>query len=222
MTTDFGSNLLTIVSNNGEYWEENIAPGAVVLRQYALAQADTLLAGIDELLLVSPFRNMQTPGGHTMSVGLSGCGRYGWVSDRRGYRYTTTDPLTDKPWPDMPDVFHDLAVHAAARAGYPEFAPDACLINGYKPGTKMGLHQDKNEQDFSAPIVSVSLGVPANFQFGGQQRTDKAQKIPLAHGDVVVWGGESRLNFHGVLTLRKAYHPLTGDRRINLTFRKVM
>ncbi|CAG0911685.1 unnamed protein product, partial [Cyprideis torosa] len=131
---------------------------------------------------------MQTPGGHTMSVSLSGCGCYGWVSDRRGYRYTTTDPLTDKPWPVMPDIFRDLAIRAAARAGYPGFAPDACLINCYRPGTKMGLHQDKNERDFCAPIVSVSLGVPANFQFGGRQRTDKAQKIPLAHGDVVVWG----------------------------------
>ncbi|MEZ5536091.1 MAG: DNA oxidative demethylase AlkB [Thiolinea sp.] len=220
MSDDSGHDLLTLASN-GDVWEESIAPGAVVLRQHAVKQGGALLTSVDNLVLQSPFRNMQTPGGFTMSVGLTSCGRYGWISDRRGYRYTGTDPQTNRPWPEMPDLFRDLAVRAAAQAGYPGFEPDACLINCYKPGTKMALHQDKNERDFSAPIVSVSLGVPANFQFGGLQRSDKPVKVPLMHGDVVVWGGESRLNFHGVLTLRKACHPLTGDQRINLTFRKV-
>lgn len=208
--------------SNGEVWQEDLVHGAVVLRQFAVSQAADLLRSVAEVVQQSPFRNVQTPGGHFMSVRLTGCGQYGWVSDRGGYRYTNSDPLSNEPWPPMPDILYDLAVQAAARAGYPVFTPDACLINCYKPGTKMGLHQDKDERDFSAPIVSVSLGVPANFQFGGKQRTDKPLKIPLTHGDVVVWGGEARLNFHGVLTLRKAYHPLTGDQRINLTFRKVM
>jgi alkylated DNA repair protein (DNA oxidative demethylase) len=215
-----GDDLLRGISN-GEVWEEVIAPGALVLRQYAVNQAAGLLRSVEQITARSPFRHMQTPGGFTMSVRLSSCGQYGWVSDRRGYRYTESDPLTGQPWPEMPESFRELAVHAARRAGYAHFEPDACLINCYQPGTKMALHQDKNERDFSAPIVSVSLGVPANFRFGGTQRSDKPLKIPLAHGDVVVWGGVSRLNFHGVLTLRKACHPLTGDQRINLTFRKV-
>lgn len=199
-----------------------ICPDAVVLRQFALAESQHLLAAVSQLVVKSPFRKMQTPGGFTMSVELSSCGACGWVSDRRGYRYASLDPLIQQSWPEMPDSFRGLATRAAKRAGYADFEPDTCLINCYEPGTKMSLHQDKDEQDFSAPIVSVSLGVPANFQFGGRQRSDKPVKIPLLHGDVVVWGGEARLNFHGILTLRKAYHPLTGDKRTNLTFRKAM
>lgn len=206
---------------NEEVWEEVICPGAVVLRQFAIPESNQLLTEVEQLVAYSPFRKMITPGGFTMSAGLSSCGDYGWVSDRQGYRYESVDPSTARPWPAMPVSFRNLAVKAAQRAGYPDFEPDACLINCYEPGAKMSLHQDKNEQDYAAPIVSVSLGVFANFQFGGLQRSDKPVKIPLVHGDVVVWGGTARLNFHGVLPLREGYHPLTGDKRINLTFRKV-
>lgn len=201
-------------------WVEAICPGAVVLRQYATTRAETLFAAVQHIAQQSPFRQMQTPGGHTMSVAITNCGALGWITDRKGYRYESVDPQTGQPWPDMPTSLQDFAHAAAATAGFPGFHSDACLINRYQPGTKMGLHQDKDEQDFSAPIVSVSLGVPATFQFGGLKRSDKPVKVPLAHGDVVVWGGEARLRFHGVMTIRQAYHPLTGHERINLTFRK--
>ncbi len=202
------------------WWQEPICPGAVVLRQFATAATTDILTTLDGLIADAPLRQMQTPGGGKMSAALSACGDYGWVSDRRGYRYAAIDPLTQQAWPEMPDLLSTLAARAAAAAGYPHYSPDVCLINCYETGAKMGLHQDKDELDFSAPIVSVSLGVPANFQFGGAKRTDKPVKIPLQHGDVVVWGGPARLNFHGVLTVRKALHPLTGSRRFNLTFRK--
>lgn len=205
---------------NVETWTETICPGAVILRQYATSQADNILQEIQQVTRQSPFRQMQTPGGYTMSVALSSCGDYGWVSDRNGYRYSRTNPQTGQAWPPMPKGFCELAQAAALDAGFPDFQADACLINRYTPGSKMGLHQDKDEQDFSAPIVSVSLGVPATFQFGGLKRSDRPVKIPLMHGDVVVWGGEARLRYHGVLTIRQAYHPLTGHDRINLTFRK--
>lgn len=205
---------------NAETWTETICPGTVVLRQYATSQAESILREVKQIIQQAPFRQMQTPGGYTMSVALSSCGDYGWVSDRNGYRYSHTNPQTGQVWPLMPESFRELAQAAALEAGFPNFQPDACLINHYTPGSKMGLHQDKDEQDFSAPIVSVSLGVPATFQFGGMKRSDTPVKIPLMHGDVVVWGGEARLRFHGVLTIRQAYHPLTGHDRINLTFRK--
>jgi alkylated DNA repair protein (DNA oxidative demethylase) len=206
--------------DNSETWAETICPGAVVLRQYVTAQSESIWAAVQQITQQAPFRQMQTPGGHTMSVALSSCGEYGWVSDRNGYRYSRTNPQTGQAWPLMPESFRALAQAAALEAGFPAFEPDACLINRYTPGSKMGLHQDKDERDFSAPIVSVSLGVPATFQFGGMKRSDTPVKIPLAHGDVVVWGGEARLRFHGVLTIRQAWHPLTGHDRINLTFRK--
>ena len=208
--------------HNGETWAETLCPGAVVLRQYAAAQAESILQTVQQITQQAPFRQMQTPGGHTMSVALSNCGAVGWVSDRSGYRYSRTNPHTGQPWPPMPESFRKLAQAAALTAGFPDFQPDACLINRYAPGSKMGLHQDRDERDFSAPIVSVSLGVPATFQFGGVKRSDLPLKIPLMHGDVVVWGGEARLYFHGVLTIRRAYHPLTGDERINLTFRQAL
>lgn len=215
MSTDLFS-----IADNGETWAEALCPGAVVLRQYAAAQAASLWEAVQQVTRQSPFRRMQTPGGHTMSVALSNCGAVGWVSDRNGYRYSPVDPQTGQPWPPMPECFRELAQAAALQAGFPGFAPDACLINRYTPGSKMGLHQDKDERDFSAPIVSVSLGVPAVFQFGGLKRSNPPVKIPLAHGDVVVWGGAARLRFHGVLTIRQAWHPLAGHDRINLTFRK--
>lgn len=208
-------------SVKNEVWQETISPGAVVLRQFATDIAPDILHTLEELTASAPLRQMQTPGGGKMSAAISACGDYGWVSDRRGYRYSAVDPTTEQAWPVMPALLSNLAVQAADAAGYADYCPDVCLINCYETGAKMGLHQDKDELDFSAPIVSVSLGVPATFQFGGKKRTDKPVKIPLQHGDVVVWGGEARLNFHGVLTVRKAFHPLTGNQRFNLTFRKV-
>lgn len=202
-------------------WREELDPGAVVLRRFAAREAGAVLAALRQLIDRAPFRHMVTPGGFRMSVAMSNCGRYGWVADRRGYRYEPIDPESGQPWPPMPSLFGELAQSAAAAAGFAGFEPDACLINRYAPGTRLSLHQDKNERDFSAPIVSVSLGIPALFLFGGLQRSDKALRVPLEHGDVVVWGGSARLRYHGVLPLKENQHPLTGEHRINLTFRKV-
>lgn len=203
-----------------EPWTEPLCQGAVVLRQFAGALDAELLAGIEQVAKQVPFRHMQTPGGHTMSVAMTCCGGWGWVTDRRGYRYQHEDPVSGVPWPAMPEVFNALAVDAATMAGYDGFEPDSCLINRYSPGAKMGLHQDRDEDDFAQPIVSVSLGAPATFQFGGLLRSDRPQRVPLAHGDVVVWGGPARLRYHGVLTLKTSEHPLTGTYRYNLTFRR--
>lgn len=201
-------------------WAEALCEGAVVLRRFAVATGAELLEGIEQVAKQVPFRQMQTPGGHTMSVAMTCCGDWGWVTDRRGYRYQPQDPVSGAPWPAMPEVFNALAVDAAEMAGYAGFEPDSCLINRYSPGAKMGLHQDRNEDDFDQPIVSVSLGVPATFQFGGLLRSERPQRVPLAHGDVVVWGGPARLRYHGVLTLKTSDHPLTGIYRYNLTFRR--
>lgn len=201
-------------------WQEPLAPGAMVLRGFAAAQDALLLAGVDEVAAQAPFRHLVTPGGFRMSVAMTNCGALGWVSDETGYRYDSTDPQTGLHWPRMPAVFMQLAAAAAAKAGFAGFVPDACLVNRYVPGAKLSLHQDRDEQDLRAPIVSVSLGLPAVFQFGGLQRGDRPARVPLQHGDVAVWGGPSRLAYHGVLTLRDGEHPLLGARRINLTFRK--
>ena len=200
-------------------WIENITTDAVVLRHYAIDDAKQMLAAIGAVTQQAPFRHMQTAGGYTMSAALSSCGSVGWMSDHAGYRYSEIDPQTNKPWPQMPTVLYEFAQRAAAAAGYDHYQPDACLINRYAIGAKMSLHQDRNEQDFTAPIVSVSLGLPATFLFGGLQRSDKTIKVPLAHGDVVVWGGESRQNFHGINTVKAGYHSLVGEQRINITFR---
>ncbi|MHB0764270.1 DNA oxidative demethylase AlkB [Stutzerimonas sp. NM35] len=199
---------------------ESLGPSAFILRGFALPYVDDLLPEIANIEAQSPFRNMLTPGGFTMSVALTNCGELGWVSDRRGYRYTRTDPDNQRPWPAMPPVFARLAHKAALAAGFAEFEPDACLINQYLPGSRLSLHQDKNERDFQAPIVSVSLGMTATFLFGGHKRTDKTVKVALQHGDVVVWGAEDRLRYHAVMPLMDAPHPLLGSRRINFTFRK--
>ncbi|MFC7287333.1 DNA oxidative demethylase AlkB [Herminiimonas glaciei] len=204
----------------GRTWREELCDGAVVLRGHALAIEAGLLGAIDEVIAQAPLRHMTTPGGFRMSVAMTSCGRYGWVTDRSGYRYDAVDPDSGKRWPQMPGVFFKLAQEAALAAGFADFVPDACLINCYEPGARMSLHQDKDEHDFRQPIVSVSLGIPAVFQFGGDRREDKAMRIPLQHGDVVVWGGAARLRYHGVLALKPATHPLLGARRINLTFRK--
>ena len=199
---------------------ERLSAGALLLHGYALPQENELLADIARIVAASPFRHMTTPGGFEMSVAMTNCGPLGWTSDRRGYRYSSLDPTLDKAWPAMPASFAALAASAAEAAGYPQFRPDACLINRYAPGARLSLHQDKDERDFSQPIVSVSLGLPATFLFGGLKRGDKPLRLPLQHGDVVVWGGEDRLRFHGVLPLREGQHPQLGNVRINLTFRK--
>jgi alkylated DNA repair protein (DNA oxidative demethylase) len=197
-----------------------IADGAFVLFGAALGRADAIVAAIRRIEKRSPFRNMKTPGGLEMSVAMTSCGDYGWVTDRSGYRYSPVDPLTDKPWPAMPEVLRECAGETAASAGFPGFVPDSCLINRYLPGTKLSLHQDKDEADFSWPVVSVSLGLPATFVFGGLRRVDKTLSIPLQHGDVVVWGGPARLRYHGVLPVKDGEHPLLGRQRINLTLRR--
>lgn len=199
---------------------EKIGEEAVVLRGFASAAANDLLTKIKEIETISPFRHMTTPGGFTMSVALTNCGPLGWTSDRRGYRYSPIDPITNQPWPQMPEEFFHLAVSAARQAGFNDFNPTACLINRYTPGAKLSLHQDKDEPDFNAPIVSVSLGIPATFQFGGLARSDKKLNIPLVHGDVVVWGGVDRMRFHGVLPIKKNVHAILGEYRINITFRR--
>ena len=197
-----------------------MGPRAFVLRGFALPFVDELLPSIAAVERVSPFRHMVTPGGFTMSVALTNCGALGWTTDRRGYRYTGIDPDNDRPWPAMPDVFARVAREAAQSAGFGGFSPDACLINRYMPGARLSLHQDKDERDFEAPIVSVSLGMTATFLFGGFERAERTVKIPLYHGDVAVWGAEDRMRYHGVTPLGDDPHPLLGNRRINLTFRK--
>lgn len=199
---------------------EVIAPGAVLLRGFAVDGTEALLQALAPLLVAAPLRHLVTPGGYTMSVAMSNCGELGWVSDRSGYRYDRTDPLSGQPWPPMPACLVDVAVRAAAAAAFPGFQPDACLINRYAPGSRMSLHQDKDERDLSAPIVSVSLGLPATFLFGGLQRNERPARYRLAHGDVVVWGGASRLAFHGVAPLADGDHGRLGRQRINLTFRR--
>jgi alkylated DNA repair protein (DNA oxidative demethylase) len=200
---------------------EPLEEGAVLLRAFATAVAPQLLDEVARIAGASPFRFLTVPGGHTMSVGMTNCGRVGWVSDRSGYRYDPVDPETSRPWPDMPAAFLDLAASAAAEAGFPAYDPDACLINRYAAGAKLGLHQDRDENDAWSPIVSVSLGVPAVFLWGGQKRRDPVRRMRLEHGDVAVWGGPARFVYHGVAPVKAADHPLTGVFRINLTFRKV-
>jgi alkylated DNA repair protein (DNA oxidative demethylase) len=199
---------------------ESLGEGAVVLRGFALPEETELLAALGEVAKLAPFRQMTTPGGYRMSVAMTNCGSLGWVSDQTGYRYDAADPETHNRWPTMPQAFLRLATSAAASAGFADFVPDACLINRYEPGAKLSLHQDKDERDFSQPIVSVSLGIPAVFLFGGLKRADKTMRVPLAHGDIVVWGGPARLRYHGVLPLKEGEHGLLGRQRINLTFRK--
>jgi len=201
---------------------EVIAPGAFILRQAAAERVPALLEAMRRVIEQAPLRIMTTPAGLKMSVAMTNCGAAGWVSERSGYRYTAIDPLSGKPWPRMPAVFAGFASEVAARAGFIDFTPDACLINRYEPGVRLSLHQDRDERDFSAPIVSVSLGLPATFLFGGCRRSERAQRIALRHGDVVVWGGESRLRFHGVLPVAEGLHPVLGRSRINLTLRKAL
>lgn len=200
---------------------ETLAAGAVVLRAFAYGQEAALLREVVAVTTVSPFRHLITPGGLRMSVAMTNCGELGWVSDRSGYRYDAIDPLTQQRWPPLPESFHELAVRAAVAAGYDAFHPEACLINRYVPGTRLSLHRDQDEEDAAAPIVSVSIGVPATFLWGGAMRSDKTIRVRLESGDVVVWGRASRFLYHGVAPLKESVHPLTGMERINLTFRRV-
>jgi alkylated DNA repair protein (DNA oxidative demethylase) len=201
---------------------ERLADGATLLRGFARSETESLMAAVEHIAAEAPFRHMITPGGFRMSVAMTNCGGAGWVTDRSGYRYDPRDPVTDRPWPAMPETFVTLAARAAAAAGFPGFAPDACLINRYEPAARLSPHQDKNERDFDSPIVSVSLGLPAVFLFGGARRAEKPRRVRLESGDVVVWGGPARLAFHGVAPLADGDDPLTGRCRVNLTFRKAL
>lgn len=200
---------------------EPLQEGAVLLRGFARAEAASLVAEVARIADAAPFRHLVTPGGYTMSVAMTNCGRVGWVSDRKGYRYDPKDPDTGKPWPAFPDTFLNLAQRAAAEAGFSSYTPDACLINRYIAGAKLGLHQDRDEKDPWAPIVSISLGLPAVFLWGGNKRTDPIRRLHLESGDIAVWGGPARFVYHGVSPLKGGEHSLTGPTRINLTFRKV-
>lgn len=199
-----------------------LCEGAILLHNFAGTEASKSFELIQEIAAQAPFRKMATPGGYQMSVAMTNCGQAGWVTDRRGYRYDSIDPNTGKPWPAIPRLFLDIANRAAEAAGFNNFLPDACLINQYAPGAKLSLHQDKDEKDFTQPIVSVSLGLPATFLFGGTKRSDKVRRIRVEHGDIVVWGGAARLVFHGIEPLASGNHPLLGECRINLTFRKAL
>ncbi len=201
---------------------ETIAPGALLLRGFACSDATALMEALERILATSPFRHMITPGGYRMSVAMTNCGRAGWITDHSGYRYDAVDPMSRRPWPPIPDAFLDVATRGAAAAGFGVFEPDACLINRYEPAARLSLHQDRNERDFGAPIVSVSLGLPAVFLFGGLRRNDRPRRVRLESGDVAVWGGSARLAFHGIGPLADGDDPLTGRCRINLTFRKAL
>ena len=201
---------------------EPLGERALVLRGFARHEAAVLVAAVKEITAAAPFRNMVTPGGFRMSVAMTNCGRAGWVTDRKGYRYEAVDPMTGRAWPPMPPAFCRLAASAARAGGFRGFAPDACLINRYEAGTRLSLHRDENERDLSAPIVSVSLGLPAIFLFGGLSRGHRPCRIALESGDVVIWGGPNRLVYHGVAPLAEGDDPLTGKYRVNLTFRKAL
>jgi len=201
---------------------ESLGTGATLLPGLAAPWTQALLCAIDRVSSAAPFRIMTTPGGYRMSVAMTNCGVAGWITDASGYRYDAIDPQSGRRWPVMPAAFSRLASDAAARAGFAGFIPDACLINRYQPGARLSLHQDKNERDLDAPIVSVSLGLPAVFLFGGTRRAERARRVPLVHGDVVVWGGPARLRYHGVLPLQDGEHPCLGRQRVNLTFRTAL
>lgn len=200
--------------------DEELQSGVVLLHGFALREASTILQAVETAAAAAPFRQMLTPNGFQMSVAMTSCGAVGWISDRSGYRYDALDPQSGRPWPSLPLSLSQLATSAASRAGFNDFHPDVCLINRYAPGTKLSLHQDKDERDFSQPIVSASFGLPVGFQLGGDRRSDHTQRVPLVHGDVLVWGGPARLYYHGVLTLKPGDHPAVGPYRVNLTFRR--
>jgi alkylated DNA repair protein (DNA oxidative demethylase) len=194
-----------------------LGEGITLLRGFA--DTARLMPLIERVAARAPFRHLVTPGGQTMSVAMTNCGPVGWVSDRGGYRYSSSDPVTGHDWPAMPDEFRRLALDAANLCGFPSFVPDACLINRYSAGARLTAHRDADEQNFAQPIVSVSLGLPANFAFYGLARGGKGKTVALVDGDVLVWGGPSRLAYHAVRPIKPGIHPLTGEFRFNLTFR---
>ena len=198
----------------------SLMPGVVYIPKFA--NSERLAPLIQSICDAAPVRQMKTRGGQTIQVAMTNCGKVGWVSDRRGYRYSELDPLSMKPWPAMPEAFKKLARRAAALAGFADFEPDACLINRYAPGLQMGAHQDRNEQDYDQPIVSVSLGIPARFFVLGPERAGSATPVDLSDGDVVVFGGPARHYYHGVRKLKPNNDPLWGAYRWNLTFRKAL
>jgi DNA oxidative demethylase len=200
--------------------DSSLGLGTAILRGFALQREVPLRDALFAVAARSPFRHMVTPGGFRMSVAMTNCGSLGWVTDSKGYRYASVDPETQGPWPPMPRPFLELAYDAAKMAGFPKFVPDGCLINRYQPGARLTLHQDKDERDYDQPIVSVSLGLPALFLFGEEERSGKTTRVPVVHGDVLVWGGPARLRYHGVMPLKPGLHPLAGGYRFNLTFRK--
>ncbi len=197
---------------------ETVRDGIVLMP--GRGDSPAVLAAAVAVIAAAPPRHMVTPGGLTMSVAMTCCGAWGWVTDRQGYRYSATDPETGRPWPPLPAALIELAAGAAARAGFPGFEPDACLVNRYVPGARLTLHQDRDEQDYRHPVVSVSLGLPATFVIGGQTRAGPTQALRLVHGDVLVFGGPARLAFHGVKPLKPGHHPLLGAQRLNLTLRR--
>ncbi|MCB9879012.1 MAG: DNA oxidative demethylase AlkB [Planctomycetes bacterium] len=199
---------------------EAIVDGAFLLRGRALPVVDELLVGVQDVVEASPLRHMITPGGAPMAAAQSNCGALGWVADRRGYRYEACDPETGRPWPAMPQVFASLARDAAGECGYDGFDPDCCLLNRYEVGCGMGQHVDADEQDFAWPIVSVSLGLPMTFRFGGVERGGKTLPVVLQHGDVLVFGGAARRRYHGTSPLKRGVHPVLGACRVNLTLRR--
>ncbi|QBJ77159.1 DNA oxidative demethylase AlkB [Aquitalea sp. USM4] len=200
--------------------QQQLAEGVCLLSGQANSMMSAIWQAVEDVLRQAPLRQMQTPGGHTMSVAMSNCGELGWVSDRHGYRYSRLDPQSGRPWPAMPEVLQELARIWAAAAGFDNFVSNACLINCYQAGSKMSLHQDRDERDFAHPILTLSLGLPARFMLGGLQRKDPYRKLLLQHGDVLVFGGPARLCFHGIMPLADGEHALLGKRRISLTFRR--
>ncbi|WP_199101581.1 DNA oxidative demethylase AlkB [Aquitalea sp. ASV11] len=200
--------------------QEQLAEGVCLLSGQANSMMPAIWQAVEDVLRQAPLRQMQTPGGYTMSVAMSNCGELGWISDRHGYRYSRLDPQSGQPWPAMPEVLQELARIWAAEAGFDNFVSNACLINCYQAGSKMSLHQDRDERDFAHPILTLSLGLPARFMLGGLQRQDPYRKLLLQHGDVLVFGGPARLCFHGIMPLADGDHALLGKRRISLTFRR--
>lgn len=201
-------------------WREDIYPGAVVLRRFALKQDKELLDALLNVISQSPLRESFTPGGFKMSVLTSGCGDYGSSNDG-DYRMDPIDPVTKLPWPNMPEIFYELGVNAAKEAGFVGYEPNMTHINQYSPGSKLGMHQDRGESDTDSPIVSLSLGLPAVFKLGGFERSAPVKPITLEHGDVIVWGGASRMRFHGILPIKAGIHHMVGSFRYNLTVRRV-
>jgi len=196
---------------------EEIFPGAVLMRSLALPQDNEFFTAAEAIIAARPLHHTTTPSGLPMGVMVTDCG------DSRAFanRWDTANPERMRLWPPMPPLLRDFAIRCAVRSGFPQFRPDACHINRYQAGTKLGLHQDRHECDWTQPIVSLSFGLECIFLLGGLQRTDKPRRILLEHGDVIVWGGPSRMRFHGVQPLKPGHHPLTGPYRYNLTFRKI-